>query len=288
MRKLLKFLMYPWEEKKKRKQKLQELLKLTGFKLIKDSSITLTCFVKANIKNGKLDLYDDNHILLHKGITEEKAVKLMEKYKKAAKQEKKSLRQYIDDLILKNKFDDIKLNYLKTRKSFLAKYNTESKLNQIWRKRIKNRRLIHLKKFYYELIKKHPTLAGKNFAQFNTKIFKNGKLTDEIVEFSNSGPKTIKGFINRITDKDFLQKVKSLDGKSRKNDSEIKYIYHFLKNHLQKGDYFIIETTNIMTACSSCRREILILKEILGDKVRIIVNARDEMQTVDDVIKFLK
>ncbi|WP_442264914.1 hypothetical protein ACSIGC_11225 [Tenacibaculum sp. ZS6-P6] len=63
--------------------------------------------------------------------------------------------------------------------------------------------------------------------------------------------------------KKFIKGVVDDRGKSRQNDSEFKYIYHFIKNYMNTSDKFIIETKNIYYACNSCQRELLILKEFL-------------------------
>lgn len=58
-------------------------------------------------------------------------------------------------------------------------------------------------------------------------------------------------------------------------------MFCILKNHIDKGDEFIIETSNIFTTCESCSREFLMLKEYLksvGKKVAIIVKADDKIK----------
>ena len=62
--------------------------------------------------------------------------------------------------------------------------------------------------------------------------------------------------------------------KPRNYDSEIKYIFNFLKTHINKGDEFIIETQNIFKTCGSCRREFIMLEDYLktqDKKVKFVV-----------------
>ncbi len=234
-------------------------------------------------KNSKTLKYEIqyNGVTIRSFETEKELVKELSQIIKKKGDE---LTKYLDELLQNKNFTD----YIKLRSKFEITYNTSSKLNLLWRKRITSKKLKNLKIFYDKMLKKYPELEGKNFAIFKTKIFNKGKVTGIIEERSSSGAKNVKGFLEKITDKNFVENVVDINGRSRKNDSEIKYIYNFLKNHLNKGDYFIIETTNIMTACSSCRRELLMLKELLGDQVKIIVNSIDELEEVRHVEEYLK
>lgn len=134
---------------------------------------------------------------------------------------------------------------------------------------------------YTKHLKQFPNLAkeGHNQAIFKIKFFENGKLFDEVEEFSLSGDldKMIKSFgnppkfplntVNVLDDfeefETFVTGAYDLFGRSRKFDSEIKFIYNFLKNHAHKADEFIIETSNIFKTCGSCSREFVLLKQLL-------------------------
>lgn len=61
----------------------------------------------------------------------------------------------------------------------------------------------------------------------------------------------------------FVKGAKDFGNRARYYDSEIKYFFNFLKNHIDKGDEFIIETQNIFKTCGSCRREFVMLEDYL-------------------------
>lgn len=74
-------------------------------------------------------------------------------------------------------------------------------------------------------------------------------------------------------------------------DSEIKYIFNFLKNHMNKGDEYIIETKNIFRTCGSCKREFVMLEDYLhkqGKKVKIVVYSDETIKGTEDLKIALK
>lgn len=151
---------------------------------------------------------------------------------------------------------------------------------------------------YNKHLKQFPNLAkGHNQAIFKIKFFENGKLFDQVEEFSLSGdkikmfdnfgnpPKFPPNTVNVLNDfeefETFVTGAYDLFGRSRKFDSEIKFIYNFLKNHAYKADEFIIETSNIFKTCGSCSREFVLLKQLLenqGKKLTIIVKADERIE----------
>lgn len=94
-----------------------------------------------------------------------------------------------------------------------------------------------------------------------------------------------------ITDSKFLKNVRDSLGYPKNNDSEIKWIYNFLKNHLHTADEFIIETKNIFYACSSCQREFLILQEYvakMGKKMKITIYGDEEIKGTAELLLKIK
>ncbi|GAA4760824.1 MULTISPECIES: hypothetical protein [Flavobacterium] len=158
---------------------------------------------------------------------------------------------------------------------------------------------------YNKHLKQFPNLAnGHNQAIFKIKFFENGKLFDQVEEFSLSGdkikmfdnfgnpPKFPPNTVNVLNDfeefETFVTGAYDLFGRSRKFDSEIKFIYNFLKNHAYKADEFIIETSNIFKTCGSCSREFVLLKQLLenqGKKLRIIVKADESIKGTSNLMK---
>lgn len=160
-----------------------------------------------------------------------------------------------------------------------------------------------------ELFVKHlddyPGLVkGHNQADFSIKFYKNGKQFDEAAEFSLSGdkdkilatfgdpsnlpPNTIDVFKNYDEFITFVTGAYDLTGRARKYDSEIKFVYNFLKNHVHKADEFVIETSNIFATCSSCSREFVMLEEYLksiGKKVQFIIKSDESVKGFADLTR---
>jgi hypothetical protein len=178
-------------------------------------------------------------------------------------------------------------DYLKLRKKYLALEKEE--LTRLWTdaKFTKKLRRAELKNMYDFYIAKYPKLEGANFAEFRVKIYKNGEVVDDVLELSHSGPKKLyDDFLDTVEDEKFLEHLID-DIKPRKNDSEVKFIYNFLQNHVQRGDYFIIETKNIFIACDSCKRELLVLKELLGKKGKITIISNSEVEGTKSLKRYL-
>lgn len=89
----------------------------------------------------------------------------------------------------------------------------------------------------------------------------------------------------------FVDGAVDFANRPRKFDSEIKYIFNFLKKHMNKGDEFVIETRNIFKTCGSCKREFVMLEDYLraqGKKVKIIVYSDETVEGTRDLLKNLK
>ena len=207
-------------------------------------------------------------------------------------QARKFLQEIEDYISLRNKFHNLEL------------------VEKLWKSKIigKNLYLNNLKKLYFKYMDAYPALKkGFNQAEFKTIIKNRGKLIEEVEEFSISGKKEklIRDFgnppdlppntINVLDDwanfEKFVERAVDFEGQVRKYDSEIKYIFNFLKNHVNKGDEFIIETRNIFKTCGSCKREFIMLENYLktkGKKVKIIVYSDDTIEKTAQLKKKLK
>jgi len=161
-----------------------------------------------------------------------------------------------------------------------------------------------LSKLYNKRLKQHPNLKGFNQAEFKVKFIENGKIFDEVEEFSLSGdfdklakkfgnpPQLPENTIDILSMYDEYMKFSSgafdLTGRSRKFDSEIKFIYNFIKNHYNKADEFIVETSNIFKTCSSCSREFALLQDIMkqnNKKLTIIVKSDKDVDGTKALLK---
>lgn len=168
-----------------------------------------------------------------------------------------------------------------------------------------------LKEFYEEITSQFPELKGKiddlgefrqnNFAYFKTTIISQGKPVKIIEDLAYSGArelnlgdrwlKPLEIYPKPVDDitKDFRNLIETYQGHSKKNDSEVKFIYHFITNLLNNvddlkkiPDEFIIETKNVYYTCNSCQRELPILKEyvekVLGKKMTIIIKGNKDIK----------
>ncbi len=198
----------------------------------------------------------------------------------------------IADLDLEKNLKD----YIEFRPKFIHNVSQTTKL---WRAKS----LIPITKHeIIELFTKHlddysGLVKGHNQADFNIKFYDNGKQFDEVAEFSLSGdkdkilttfgnppdlpPNTIDVFKNYDEFITFVTGAYDLTGRARKYDSEIKFVYNFLKNHVHKADEFVIETSNIFATCTSCSREFVMLEEYLktlGKKVKFVIKTDEKVK----------
>ena len=205
----------------------------------------------------------------------------------------KKIYQHVDDFMLtRSKFQDVNL------------------VNKLWEEKIVSKLLYpsNLRKLYFKYLDKYPNLRrGFNQAEFKTTIFNQGKKMDEILEFSLSGDKSKlteyfgnapdlpENTIDVLNDYDnfeaFVNGAKDFNNQARNYDSEIKYIFNFLKNHIDKGDKFVIQTQNIFKTCGSCRREFVMLEDYLkfrGKKVKFVVFSDETIEKTAHLKKILK
>lgn len=92
--------MYPWERRRKPRQKFKVLLKKAKLKLKKyeNTSITLGCLKFFQNKNGKYYIQDEYGNILHDGLTESQAAKQITKYSDDAKAAEKTIEDHVYDV----------------------------------------------------------------------------------------------------------------------------------------------------------------------------------------------
>ncbi|WP_075342945.1 hypothetical protein [Tenacibaculum agarivorans] len=193
--------------------------------------------------------------------------------------------------------------YVKFRPKFLF---SVAETTRLWRaKSLVKITEVELVDVFTKRLDDFPGLVkGHNQAEFNIKFLDNGKPFDEVGEFSFSGsrkdiferfgnpPKLPENTIDIFEDYDgftkFVTGVFDFGGRPRKFDSEIKFIYNFLRNHINKADEFVIETKNIFATCSSCSREFVMLEEYMksiGKKVKFIVKTDEDVSGMTSLMR---
>ncbi|MBK8442548.1 MAG: hypothetical protein IPL35_03640 [Sphingobacteriales bacterium] len=200
--------------------------------------------------------------------------------------------------------DKIIADYKKLREKFKSK-----NIGTLWKRKIKEIHLEsdELKALYGKYIVDYPGLAEYfNQAIFKITIFKSGKKLDPITEYFISGslkkmkeyfgnpPKLPKEASDILDDLDsfnkFVEGAIDKDGRRRGFDTEIKFIFNFLKKHAHKGNRFEIEITSLIKVCTSCDRELLILQEYMrrqGKTLIFIIKHNKELKNFEAVQKEL-
>lgn len=242
----------------------------------------------SNLRN-KLDELHTPEKVLEKSIDE---IILESEKKDTPKERVKEKRKKQQEKIDKRNSKTIRERNLKKYLEFRAEHLKlpRKEILDLWKKDIDLRNLqrVELKNFYTQMLKKYPDLRSNNFAIFKTIIYKEGKVLEEIVELSHSGPKKLyNNFLDTVNDPGFKNGLEDFNNVKRRNDSEVKYIFNFLQNHAHKGDYFIIESTNVFVACDSCKREFVTLKKLFGDKIKIRIKSVDHLAGTSDLENFL-
>lgn len=91
-----------------------------------------------------------------------------------------------------------------------------------------------------------------------------------------------------VTDSKFLENVEDFEGIRRGFDSEVRFIYNFIKNHLSKEGTFEVVTKNIFIACDSCKRELLVLQELLKGRGKLKIISVDQIKGTRDLKEYLR
>lgn len=185
-----------------------------------------------------------------------------------------------------------------------------SDLKALWRAKVSEVKLStrELKALYNKRIKKFPGLENyHNQAEFRTVIRKKGKQIEEVKEYFISGdkkrlysnfgdpPKLPEDLVDVLDDYENFSKFASgavdKSNRFRNFDSELKYIFNFIKKHANKGDEFIVDISSLIKVCDSCSRELLMLEEYLiyrGKTIKFIIKHDRELVKFDDVIQKVK
>lgn len=99
-----------------------------------------------------------------------------------------------------------------------------------------------------------------------TKIYKNGQIVEEFAENFISGGRARVQSITEGTSVPFVEPSnadqyeafckRAFDhaGKSRYNDTEMKYLFNFFEKHFSKGDIFEIEMESVLYTCTNCQK----------------------------------
>ncbi|WP_028888315.1 hypothetical protein [Tenacibaculum ovolyticum] len=238
---------------------------------------------------SKLNHKDKNYKQNVKNLIEQER-KVLKEIKKIAQVETNQI--HLDDFI-----------------QFRAKYfNTPTKqFSQLFKQSIQSIPIqkMELLNLFKKRLDDYPGLVrGHNQAEFKINFLHDGKVFDKVEEFSLSGdidkiiktfgkpPKLPENTIDIFKNYDEYEKFATgafdLHGRSRKYDSEIKFIYNFLKNHIDKADEFIIETSNIFKTCGSCEKEFVLLKQMLearGKKIKFVVKTDVEVKGFKELTK---
>ncbi len=273
-----------------------ELLEELGLTIIRNIDDRLKGAKALVTPEGFIVKYGNDNILEGTGDAIKKFSKKIEDISKSGG--KSAAKQYINEL------KDIQ-KYIKTRKALKESLNEATLL-------AKFKNTFTIKHFdavaYYEkVVKKYPKLRGitdemgnvrqVNFAEFTIGKTKNGKF-EKVEELYHSGQDEFykNDFTHPFEEGDqltstFKKGISDLDGNSRRNDSEAKFIFNFIRKHLYTADEFVIETKNIYFTCTSCQREMLMLQEYatdLGKKVEIIIHGDESIKGGKDLLKKLK
>jgi hypothetical protein len=194
--------------------------------------------------------------------------------------------------------------------NILRKDFKNADLKALWRAKVIETKLPldELKKLFNKRIKKFPGLMNyHNQAEFRTIIKKNGQLVEDIKEYFISGdkkrltdnfgnpPKLPDDLVDVIDDYDnfskFAQGAVDKTNRSRNFDSELKYIYNFIKKHANKGDEFVVDITSLIKVCNSCSRELLMLEEYMiyrGKSIKFVIRHDVEIDGFKDLLTKIK
>ncbi|MGY3793763.1 hypothetical protein [uncultured Aquimarina sp.] len=303
MRKWFKKLLSCWEVKQDVRDSKSNLRQNPHLKVVykKDTSLVLGCFSVLTKGKKKVLNWKGNELVIENKPFQIR--KELSRIEKEAKKANKSVTKYLDDTIKLRKASKFVSEYLQLRKKYLALskrqlYALWDDTNIVSREVLSEKELFNL---YFKYFNKYlrrskkgnklkSRLEGRNFAEFEIKRFDdNGKLVERTLELSHSGPDRIDtDFLDVVTDSKFLRNVEDFEGVRRGLDSEVRFIYNFIQEHLPKKGTFEITTKNIFIACDSCKRELLMLQELIKDRGTIKVVSVDTIKGTRDLKNYLR
>jgi len=110
-------------------------------------------------------------------------------------------------------------------------------------------------------------------------LFKDGKAPDFIKEIAPADREKFHVFKQQAIDD---------EGYKRMNDTEMKFIFNFLKESWGKGDHFIIEMESTLKVCSSCEAYLVYLQKLAeqyGKKIEIHLKDNYEIKSFENLKK---
>lgn len=86
--------------------------------------------------------------------------------------------------------------------------------------------------------------------------------------------------------KDFAIKAVDNKGRERFDDTELKYVFHFLENHWNSGNRFVIDMESVLYNCTSCQLYMQALKEYgitKGKDINILFKAHPKATSIEEI-----
>lgn len=88
--------------------------------------------------------------------------------------------------------------------------------------------------------------------------------------FGNNLPEFFREPLNYANYDIFKTKAIDINGRTRLDDTELKFIFNFLEEHWNKGNRFVINMESTLYTCTSCQSYLVYLKELARQEGKII------------------
>ncbi len=268
----------------------------------KTSGMMLSTISPFGVIQGKLGILYYKGVKIFQGSVDE--MKLLRR--KLQKLSPKEQEKYLEKMLLRAR------NKERLLEDFVAlreKFKT-MEIGALWKQFVKEPGISFsdLKTLYKKRLHKFPGLQNfHNQAQYRTTIKNLGKKVETVEEYFISGrketlinnfgspPKFPKDLTDVLDDYDsylkFAKGAIDTENRSRKFDSELKFIFNFIKNHMHKGDEFVVEISSLIKVCDSCSRELMMLQELLaqqGKTIKFVVKHDKEIDGFRELLKRIK